>query len=221
MKEETLYPSQGDHSGIEFRSSDAKFLGYQFKYKNFKFWIVDQRSILFLTLFRIVRACSWLKVDRIFIDFTIVFKSSTENPPLYWLYPGLMQNFQVALVVKKPPANAGDIRHIGLIPGMGRSLGGGNSNPLQCFCPENPMDRGAWRAAVHGVARVGHNWSDLAHTQASCTHSVTPLFRNTKLENFLFLPRSQFKFRIWEERALNSLKFTNSRIPQEKTQRKL
>ena len=41
----------------------------------------------------------------------------------------------------------------GLIPGSGRSLGGGNGNPLQCSCLENPMDRGAWGATVHGVAK--------------------------------------------------------------------
>ena len=60
---------------------------------------------------------------------------------------------QVALVVKKLPANAGDIRDAGLIPGMGRSLGGGHGNPLQYSCLENPMDRGAWQATVYGVAK--------------------------------------------------------------------
>ena len=62
---------------------------------------------------------------------------------------------QVALVVKNPPASAGDIRDItlGLIPGLGRCPGGRQSNPLQYFCLENPMDRGAWRSAVHKVAK--------------------------------------------------------------------
>jgi len=60
---------------------------------------------------------------------------------------------QVALVVKKLPANAGDIRDAGSIPGMGRSLGGGHGNPLQYSCLENPMDRGAWQATVYGVAK--------------------------------------------------------------------
>ena len=45
----------------------------------------------------------------------------------------------------------------GSIPGSGRSSGEGNGNPLQYSCLENPMDRGAWQAMVHGVARVGHN----------------------------------------------------------------
>ena len=52
-------------------------------------------------------------------------------------------------VVDNPPANAGDT---GSIPGPGRSPGGGNLNPLQCSCLQNPTDREAWQAAVHGVA---------------------------------------------------------------------
>ena len=58
----------------------------------------------------------------------------------------------MAQVVKNPPANAGDARDMGLIPGWGRSPGGGHGNPLQCSCLENPMDGGAWGATVHGVA---------------------------------------------------------------------
>ena len=53
-------------------------------------------------------------------------------------------------VVKNPPANAGDT---GLIPGSGGSLGEGNGNPLQYFWQGNPLDRGAWRATVYGVAK--------------------------------------------------------------------
>ena len=60
----------------------------------------------------------------------------------------------VALVVKNLPANAGDIRDTGLILGSERSLGGGNGNPsLQYSCLEDPMDRGAWWATVHRVAK--------------------------------------------------------------------
>ena len=55
---------------------------------------------------------------------------------------------QVALVVKNPHASAAEET----IPGSGRSPGEGNSHPLQSSCLENPMDRGAWRATVHGVA---------------------------------------------------------------------
>ena len=64
---------------------------------------------------------------------------------------------QVVLVVKNLSANARDIRDTGLIPGSGRPPGEGNGYPLQDSCLENPMDRGAWKATVHGVARLGHN----------------------------------------------------------------
>ena len=60
---------------------------------------------------------------------------------------------QVSLVVKNLPANAGDVRDAGLIPGLGRPPRGGNGNPLQYSCPENPMDRGAWRATAHRVTK--------------------------------------------------------------------
>ena len=58
----------------------------------------------------------------------------------------------VVLLVKNPPANAGDIRDAGSIPGSGRSPGVGNGNLLQYSCLENSMDRGACRATIHGVA---------------------------------------------------------------------
>ena len=66
----------------------------------------------------------------------------------------------MALVVKNPPANAGGRK----IPGSGRPPGGGHGNPLQYSCLENPMDRGAWRATVHGVAQ---SWTRLKRL---CTH---------------------------------------------------
>ena len=56
----------------------------------------------------------------------------------------------MVLVVKNSPANSGDIKDKGLIPGSGRSSGGGHGNPLQSSCLENPMDTGAWQATVHG-----------------------------------------------------------------------
>ena len=57
-------------------------------------------------------------------------------------------------VVKNPPANTG---RAGLIPGLGRSPGEGNGNPLQCSCLGNPMGRGAWTTTVHGLQSVGHD----------------------------------------------------------------
>ena len=61
----------------------------------------------------------------------------------------------MALVV---PANAGDIKDVGSIPGLGRSPGGGHGNPLQYSCLENPKDRGVWLATVHSVAK---KWTQL------------------------------------------------------------
>ena len=59
----------------------------------------------------------------------------------------------VVLVIKNPPASAGDAGDLGLISGSGRTPGGGHGNPLQYPCLENPMDRGAWWTTVHGVAK--------------------------------------------------------------------
>ena len=70
--------------------------------------------------------------------------------------------FPGSSAVKNPPANAGDAKDVGSLPGPGRSPGGGNGNPLQYSCLENPLDGGAWWAAVHGVAQ--------SHTGLS-THS--------------------------------------------------
>ena len=67
--------------------------------------------------------------------------------------PNPMGASQVALAVKNLAASAGDIRDMDLIPGLRRSPGGWYGNPLQYSCLENPKDRGAWQATVHGVAK--------------------------------------------------------------------
>ena len=56
-------------------------------------------------------------------------------------------------MVRNPSANAGDVGDVGSLPGSGRSPGGGHGNPLQYSCLENAMNRGAWRASVHRVAK--------------------------------------------------------------------
>ena len=66
----------------------------------------------------------------------------------------LTMGFSHSLVSKESACNAGDR---GSIPGLGRSPGGGHDNPLQYSCLGNPIDRGAWRATVHGVTRVRHD----------------------------------------------------------------
>ena len=73
--------------------------------------------------------------------------------PVYKNQAYLVKTSQVALVVKNPPVNAGDLRDASLIPGLGRSPGKGDDNQFQCSCLENPMDRGALQAMVHQVAR--------------------------------------------------------------------
>ena len=70
-------------------------------------------------------------------------------------------------MVKNPPANAGNARDVGLIHGLERSPGVGNGHLLQCSCLENSMDRGAWQATVHGVAK--------SQTRATETSIYTPI----------------------------------------------
>ena len=82
---------------------------------------------------------------------------------------------QVALVVKKSPANTGDAINTDSFCGLGRSLGVGNGNPLQYSYLENSMDRGAWRATVHGVAMSRTRLSACAHAH---THTRTHIYVN-------------------------------------------
>ena len=64
----------------------------------------------------------------------------------------------MAPIIKNPPANSGDKRVSGSMPGLGRSSGKGHGNPLQSFCLENAMDRGAWQATVR---RIANSWAQL------------------------------------------------------------
>ena len=70
-------------------------------------------------------------------------------------------------MIKNPPASAGDVRDTGSIPGLGRSPGGEHGNPLQYSCLENPMDRGAWRATVHGVTKSRTQLEQLSNHSTS------------------------------------------------------
>ena len=90
---------------------------------------------------------------------------------LSWCFPG-------STVVKNLPANAGDAEDMGSIPGSGRLHGRGNGNPFWYSCLENWMDRGAWRATVHGLQRVG------SERQHADTHTCpgTLLFLIPKIE---------------------------------------
>ena len=71
-----------------------------------------------------------------------------------WLLLTVPLASQVVPGAKHPPANGGDEGDAGSIPGLGRHPGGGNGNPLQSSCLVNPMNRGAWQAADHRVAKI-------------------------------------------------------------------
>ena len=79
-----------------------------------------------------------------------------------------MGGFPHSSVGKESFCNA---RDLSLIPGLGRSPGEGNGNPLQYSCLENPMDRGAWQATVHGIARVGHDLATKPPPPKKCHQS--------------------------------------------------
>ena len=96
----------------------------------------------------------------------------------FWWLP-----FWQVQLVKSLPTSAGDARDVDLIPGLGKSLGEGNGNPLQCSYLENSMDRGAQQATVHGSLRVGHNWARV-HT---CILTGVTWFLMTLICIFLIL----------------------------------
>ena len=84
----------------------------------------------------------------------------------------------MALVVKNLPTKARDAGDMGSIPGLGRFPRKGHGNPLQCSCLENPMNRGAWPAIVHGVTKNGHN-SASEHVRTH-THTHTQNLQRTR-----------------------------------------
>ena len=107
------------------------------------------------------------------LTFTLLCNSHRHPSPEYftflnWNSVPIKWAPQVALVVKNLPANAGDVRDTGSNSGLGRYLGRGHGNPLQYYCLESPMDTRTWQATIHRVAKLWHNWSDLA-----CTHTHT------------------------------------------------
>ena len=95
---------------------------------------------------------------------------------------GVKLGGEVALVVKNLPANAGDMTVAVSIPGSGRSPRGGNGNPFQYSCLENTMDRGAWQATVHGVAK-SQTW-----LKQLSTHKQGPLDPKAFWSKFLLYP---------------------------------
>ena len=90
---------------------------------------------------------------------------------------------QVARVVKNLPANSGDVRDTGSISASERSAGGGNGNPLQYSCPENPTDRGAWRATVHRIAQSRTRLKRLSTHTSSTTCAMRACSRGSGLDH--------------------------------------
>ena len=120
----------------------------------------------------------------------------TEN---WWLslftfvgYPSnvLLWASQVALVVKNPPGKAGDAKGAGLIPGSGRSHGEGNGSPHLYFCLGNPIDRGAWWATVHEVAK--------SQTRLSCTSMRRTEIRRQSIQNDRMLLAASTNWYEWQ-----------------------
>ena len=98
-------------------------------------------------------------------------------------------------VVKNPPASAGDT---GLITGLGRSPGGGNGNPLQYFCLENPMDRGAWRATAHGVAKESDTTEQLStNIHAHNLSKIVIVNRIVQMHAYLLIHEKYLDTEIW------------------------
>ena len=83
------------------------------------------------------------------------------------LFPEITRACKVVTVVKNKPANAGDIRDVGSIPGLGRSPRERNSNPFQYSCLENCMDIGAWWATSTGSQRIRHDWTCIHYLNVS------------------------------------------------------
>ena len=124
------------------------------------------------------------------------------------LWPAVRQGSPGGSVVKNPPTNAGDV---GVIPGLGRSLGEGNGNPLQYSCLGNPMDRGAWRLWSIGWQRGGYDWNDQASTHACAhthTHTHTIKASNPLWMLFCLLATALFLFSLRHNQFIsNSLSF--------------
>ena len=110
----------------------------------------------------------WDKDTNIFCSIVIIVWPTIL---VCWGYPGFKASW-MTLVVKNLPANAGDVRYVSSSPGWGRSPGGGNGNPFQCSCLENPMDRGAWW--VHRVPK-SQTRLNLRSTHAHTMHILSAL----------------------------------------------
>ena len=136
---------------------------FQFLHIFLKNWVV----FFFIINLHEVLKCILDIVFFFFFFFSPLWEACRISDPRSGMEPRPQQGrtSPVVLVVKNSLANAGDIRDAGSIPDPGRSSGEGNGNPLQHSYPENPTDRGAWRATVHGVSK---SWTWLSTWQKKC-----------------------------------------------------
>ena len=108
------------------------------------------------------RSRMWFRVGKFWWRKRMRKDLHVRNTYLHYVYT--FMGFLGGAVVKNSPASAGDARDLGSIPGLGRSPGGGNGNPLQYSCLGNRMDRGAWWATVHVVTESRTWLSTHTHT---------------------------------------------------------
>ena len=114
-----------------------------------QFKVASLSERLLLILFQLFR---W-RSNSLLTGFLLPIFLATPTPTLLMTNLYQLWGFPGGTVVKNLPANAGDARDLGSVSGLGRSPGVGSGNPLQYSCLKNSMDRGAWRATVHGVAK--------------------------------------------------------------------
>ena len=97
-------------------------------------------------------------------------------------------------MVKNPSTNAGDTRGGGLVPEWGRPPGGGNGNPLQCSCLENPTGSGGWQCVVHGATQSRTRLCTHTHTQRDLQIKKSGEFSSDLLSFILLIQRPQVNF---------------------------
>ena len=114
---------------------------------------LETEELLLMSIFSVTFCVTWDGLDLSERQSLSSIMKSLTSPSLFPRNHMKLWDTQVGTVVKNPPANAGDIRDLGLISGSGRSPGEGHGNPFQYSCLKNPMDRGVWKTTVYGVAK--------------------------------------------------------------------
>ena len=118
-----------------------------------------------------------------------------------------LPGFQMALVVKNMPANAGDMRDRSSMPGLGRTPGWGHDNPSQYFCLENPMDRGPWQAIVHRITQSQTRLKWLSTHALACLSNFNQFTRKLRWWQWLEIVSGR-KFKIYAGTSFMSVFIT-------------